>query len=289
MPRVALATSAKYPSLTEDDRLLLKPLGDRGLQAEPAIWDDPTYPWSSSDAVVIRSCWDYHFKPEEFLRWIASLEAAGVPVFNSGALIRWNTNKSYLRALQAQGTAIVPTLWSEPGTPVDLREQLHELGWKKAVIKPRISATAHRTKLIAAEDADAAQNLFDELRDGVGVMAQAFMDSIVTEGEWSLIFFGGEFSHAVLKTPRTGDFRVQNDFGGTARLAGPPRCVLESATRTVHSVDSSVYARVDGVLEEGQFLLMELELIEPALFLESYPAAPPQFADAIARALSSRG
>jgi len=84
---------------------------------------------------------------------------------------------------------------------VDLREQLHELGWKKAVIKPRISATAHRTKLIAAEDADAAQNLFDELRDGVGVMAQAFMDSIVTEGEWSLIFFGGEFSHAVLKTP----------------------------------------------------------------------------------------
>jgi hypothetical protein len=285
MPRIALATSAKYPSLTQDDRLLLEPLAKLGLRAEPAVWDDPSYPWSSCDAVLIRSCWDYHFKPEEFLRWVASLQAARVPVCNPAALIRWNTNKSYLRELEARGEAIVPTLWLEPGTTANWREQLHELGWKKAVIKPRISATAHRTQLIAADDADTAQNLFDELRDGVGVMVQKFMDSIVTEGEWSLIFFGDQFSHAVLKTPRTGDFRVQSDFGGTSRLADPPRSVLESATRTMHSVDSSVYARLDGVVEEGRFLLMELELIEPALFLSAHPAAPSRFADAIARAL----
>jgi glutathione synthase/RimK-type ligase-like ATP-grasp enzyme len=287
MPRIALATSKKYPFLTDDDRLLLEPLGKLGLHAVPAVWDDRNLVWEACDAVVIRSCWDYHLKPEEFLRWIASLEAAGVPIFNSATLIRWNANKTYLRDLEAQGTAIVPTLWSEPGGKLDLQEQLHESSWKKAVIKPRISATAYRTQLVTAEDAASAQELFDELRNGVGVMVQRFMDSIVTEGEWSLMFFGGQFSHAVLKTPSAGDFRVHNDFGGTSSIADPPHCVLESATRTVRSVDPSFYARVDGVVENGHFLLMELELIEPALFLESHPAAPSRFADAITRGPSS--
>jgi glutathione synthase/RimK-type ligase-like ATP-grasp enzyme len=289
MPRIALATSAKYPSLTEDDRLLLNPLHDRGFAAEPVVWNESTFAWQSCDAVVIRSCWDYHLKPEEFLRWIASLETAGVRIFNSGALIRWNTDKTYLRDLESRGIGIVPTLWSEPGAPVDLRAQLHELGWTKAVIKPRVSATAHRTKLVTAEDAASAQELFDQLCNGVGVMVQKFMHSITTEGEWSLMFFGGQFSHAVLKKPHAGDFRVQNDFGGTSRIADPPRCTLEAAARTLRSVEPSIYARVDGVVEDGQFLLMELELIEPALFLESHPAAPSRFADAIKEALASRG
>ena len=284
MPRIALATSAKYPALTEDDRLLLEPLAQQGFEAEPGVWDDRNFAWSSCNAVVIRSCWDYHLKLEEFLRWIASLQAAGVTIFNSAALIRWNAKKTYLRDLEAQGTMIVPTLWSEPGTSADLRAQLQELGWTKAVIKPRISATAYRTQVVTAENADSARGLFDELRSGVGVMVQKFMDSIVSEGEWSLMFFGGRFSHAVLKTPSAGDFRVQHDFGGTSRIADPPRSVLESATRTVRSVDPSIYARVDGVVEDGQFLLMELELIEPALFLESHPEAALRFADAIARA-----
>ncbi len=288
MPRIALATSAKYPLLTEDDRLLLNPLNDRGLAAEPAVWNDRNFIWQSCDAVMIRSCWDYHLQPEEFLDWIASLEAAGIPSFNSAPLIRWNVNKTYLRDLEGLGTTIVPTLWSEPGASADLRAQLQELGWRRAVIKPRISATAYRTQLVTANDVASAQKLFDELRSGVGVMVQKFMDSIATEGEWSLMFFAGQFSHAVLKTPSAGDFRVQNDFGGTSRITDPPRCVLESATRTVRSVEPSIYARVDGVVEHDQFLLMELELIEPALFLESHPAAPSRLADAIARALSSR-
>lgn len=288
MPRIALATSATYRDLTADDRLLLEPLAACGLEAQPAVWTDPAFDWSTCDAVVIRSCWDYHLKPEEFLRWITVLETAQVPVFNSPALVRWNTNKTYLRDLEARGTAIVPTLWPEPGASLDLRWQLLKLGWDKAVIKPRISATAYRTQLVTAEDANSTQELFDELREGAGVMVQEFMDSIVTEGEWSLIFFGGEFSHAVLKTPNIGDFRVQNDFGGTSRPADPPECVLESATRVVISVEPSIYTRVDGVVQNGQFLLMELELIEPALFLESQAAAPSRFARAIAEAQSLR-
>ena len=114
---------------------------------------------------------------------------------------------------------------------------------------------------------------------------QKFMETIATEGEWSLIFFAGEFNHAVVKKPRAGDFRVQNDFGGTSQLADPPPHVLASATRAVQSVDLTIYARVDGVVDNGQFHLMELELIEPMLFLADHPEAASRFAQAIASAL----
>jgi hypothetical protein len=288
MLRIALATSSKYPNLTQDDRLLLRPLADRGIEAEPAIWDDPARDWSSFDAVVIRSCWDYHLKYEAFLSWIGSLEGARIPVWNSAALVRWNANKSYLRDLEAKGISIVPTFWPEAGDPVCLREKLRELDWTKAVVKPRISATAHRTHLIAAEDADAVQEVFHELQSTPGVMLQKFMNSIVNEGEWSLIFFGGQFSHPVLKKAKAGDFRVQSDFGGTDQAADPPAQVLQSAIHIVRTVEPTLYARVDGVIDDGQFRLMELELIEPALSLASHPAAPSRFAEAIAAAFSFR-
>ena len=199
MPRVALVTSSKYPDLTQDDRLLLRPLAERGIQAEAAIWDDPEIDWTIFDAVVLRSCWDYHLKYEVFLRWIGLLEQGRIPVWNSAALVRWNANKSYLRDLEAKGIPIVPTFWPEAGDPVRLRERLYELAWEKAVVKPRVSATAHRTHLIAADEADSVQELFDELRNGPGAMVQKFMDGIVKEGEWSVIFLGGQYSHAVLK------------------------------------------------------------------------------------------
>lgn len=286
MPHLALATSSKYPNLTDDDRLLLDPLSQHGFQAEAAVWNAAHYDWSSCSAVVIRSCWDYHLQPETFINWIAKLESEKIPVHNSAPLVRWNANKSYLRDLEAKGLEIVPTFWAEGEVPIDLPEKLRELGWHNAVVKPRVSATAYRTQLVSAGDAAAGQALFDDLRRGSGVMVQKFMDGIATEGEWSLMFFSGTFSHAVLKKPRPGDFRVQNDFGGTARLAVPPTHVLQSASKAVRAVDETLYARVDGVVDRGRFCLMELELIEPALFLSDDPAAPTRFADAIAQALA---
>jgi glutathione synthase/RimK-type ligase-like ATP-grasp enzyme len=256
------------------------------MKAEPAVWSDPNYPWRDCDAVVIRSCWDYHLRSEEFLLWIAFLESSGCNVWNPPAMIRWNADKSYLRSLEDQGIPIVPTLWCELGETPSLADALREQGWAKAVIKPRISATAHRTQLVEAKNAEAGQSLFEELAAGPGVMVQEFMDSIVSEGEWSLIFFGGQFSHAVLKTAKPGDFRVQNDFGGKSLVADPPAHVLECAIRAVRAVGETLYARVDGVVDrarnEDQFRIMELELIEPALFLTSHPQATDRFADAIA-------
>ena len=288
MPRVALATSSKYPNLTDDDRLLLEPLAQRNIQAEPAIWNDASRNWSRFDAVIIRSCWDYHLQPEKFLRWIAGLQALSVSVFNSADIIRWNADKTYLRDLEAKGIAVVPTLWPEPGNPISLNASLRELAWPKAVVKPRISATAYRTQLVTPENAISTQALFDDLRQDPGVMVQKFMDGITTEGEWSLMFFAGAFSHAVIKCPKRGDFRVQNDFGGTAHLADPPPDVLAAAAQAVRAVDATQYARVDGVVDEGQFRLMELELIEPALFLAEHNAAPTQFAEAIAHVLTAQ-
>lgn len=287
MLRLALATASKYPNLTSDARLLLDPLTRHGIQAHPAIWNDRNQDWSATAAIVVRSCWDYHLQPEKFLTWIQQLESACIPVFNPVPLLRWNANKSYLRDLNTKGVPIVPTFWPEQNTNrIPLKQKLCDLGWHKAVVKPRISATAYRTQLVTKDDAPAAQKLFDELHHGPGVMLQKYIDSITTEGEWSLIFFGGNFSHAIIKQPKPGDFRVQNDFGGTARLAEPPPNVLASATRAVEAVDPTVYARVDGVVEDNQFLLMELELIEPMLFLADHPEAPTRFAAAIAHAVA---
>jgi hypothetical protein len=285
MPRAALVTSSKLPNLTADDRLLLAPLAEHGIQAAPAIWDDDTVDWSSYDAIVLRSTWDYHLKPNEFLRWIHSLTDVNTKLWNPPALVRWNANKTYLRDLDAKGIAVVPTIWPEFIEPVTLHEKLKELGWTKAVVKPRISATAYRTQLITTENADSAQTLFEGLLDGPGVMVQKFMDSIIDEGEWSLMFFAGVFSHAVLKTPASGDFRVQSDFGGRDCLVDPPMHVLRSATQILQAVEPTLYARVDGVVEDDQFHLMELELIEPALFLSSHSSAPARFAEAIAEKL----
>jgi len=283
MPRIALATSSQHPRLTGDDRLLLEPLRTRRFQAVPAIWSEPR-DWSLYDAVIIRSCWDYHLQPEKFLNWIDGLESARIPIFNSGQMVRWNADKTYLRDLEAKGIAIVPTSWPESTNPISLANRLRELAWSKAVVKPRISATAHRTQLVTADNAASAQPLFEDLLGGHGVMLQKFMDPI-REGEWSLMFFGGKFSHAVLKKPKPGDFRVQNDFGGTAELADPPPHILSSAIGAVEAASPSLYARVDGVVDKDTFRLMELELIEPALFLADQPQAAGSFADAIAAAI----
>ncbi len=281
MKRVALATSEKFASLTDDDLLLVEPLQRLGVSPVPAVWSDPNFPWTSCDAVILRSCWDYHLRLPEFLDWIAELDKGGVRLWNSPSTIRWNTNKTYLRDLEAQGIPIIPTFW--PEGPINLRDQLRKLGWSQAVVKPRVSATAHQTLLVSMDYAECAQPLFDELLRGPGVMVQRFMEVVKTRGEWSLIFFNGEYSHAVIKTPKAGDFRVQHDFGGQEQGAETSPLILEAAIRVIRTVDGiPLYARVDGVESDGHFLLMELELIEPALFLSSHSDAAKRFATAIA-------
>jgi glutathione synthase/RimK-type ligase-like ATP-grasp enzyme len=281
MKTILCATCESIPNLTKDDQALIGPLADRGIRARAAVWSDQQVPWNTADAVVIRSCWDYHLRLKEFLGWITSLEQTGVRVWNPPAMLRGNADKIYLRELERKGIPIVPTLWPEAG--FRLQQELRKHGWEKAVLKPRVSATAYRTALTYANEANSAQALVDDLLRGPGAMVQEFLEEVSTCGEWSLVFFSGQFSHAVIKTPKAGDFRVQHDFGGAERLADAPGTVIQAATRVIAAVESTpLYARVDGVDRGGRFLLMELELIEPALFLKLSGGAAERFAEAIA-------
>ena len=284
MKQIALATSAAYPSLTEDDQTLIPALSTLGISAEPAIWSDAARDWSRYHCVVLRSCWDYHLRLPAFLDWLAHLESKSVRIWNPPTLVRWNADKIYLRDLEAKEIPIIPTIW--PDASLRLQETMGNLGWDKAVVKPRVSATAHKTCLTSIENTVEAQQLLKELAPGPGVLVQQFMPEIVTQGEWSLIFFRGTFSHAAIKTPKFGDFRVQHDYGGLERAATPPAHILDDATQVIRALpEIPLYARVDGVESASRLRLMELELIEPALFLQHSPCAADRFADAIVSVL----
>jgi hypothetical protein len=196
--RIALVTHAGLPELTADDRLLLPELKARGGAGQAVVWSDPSVKWEEFDAIVLRSCWDYHLRCDEVLHWLDRLRRS---VWNPPALVHWNADKRYLRALQRRGVPLVPTLWIEPGQRV-------EAPWERAVVKPVVSASAYRTRLVSA---GGETTLAD-----VPLMLQPFLKQVVEEGEWSLLFFGGAFSHAVIKRPRGGDFRVQNEYGGSS-------------------------------------------------------------------------
>ncbi len=284
---VAFATWRELPALSVDDRLAAGALEDLGIGGEPAVWDDPGVRWSRYDAVVVRSCWDYHLREAELRRWIARLEALSVPLWNPPALLRWNMNKHYLRDLAAQGVPTLPTVWLERGGRAGLPDLLAANGWDQAVVKPTVSASAHETWRTSRDAAPDQQRRFEALLARGGVMVQRFAEEIETAGEWSLLFFGGRFSHAVLKRPRPGDFRVQTEHGGVAVSAVPPPAVLDRAGQALAAVPGPwLYARVDGCGNGGDFQLMELEMLEPWLFFAHDPEAPGRFAAALVETLS---
>jgi glutathione synthase/RimK-type ligase-like ATP-grasp enzyme len=278
----ALATSAKVPDLTDDDRLLVAALAASGIRSEPAIWNDDALNWEQYAAVVIRSTWDYHLHLDAFLAWLDRLESLDVRVINAPSLVRWNAEKGYLRDLADRDIAIVPTRWVERGERSSLADILRETGWSDVVVKPAVSASAHQTWRMLAGDVRSREGEFASMVETGRVLVQPFLEAIQTEGEWSLLFYGGEYSHGVLKRPRRDDFRVQQAHGGTSDALEPHRDVIDQARRALEAAGQPTqYARVDGCVVDGQFVLMELELIEPDLFLRAHPAAPTRLAAAL--------
>src|SRR6266550_4722722 len=287
MKRIALATSATLPTLNDDDRLLIPALAELGLGAVPAVWDSPDVCWEEFQGVLVRSCWDYHHRLEEFLAWVSRLERAGVPVWNPPAVLRWNSHKGYLRDLAARGVPIVPTRWLARGRRVELAQLLRDERWSDVVVKPAVSASATDTWRTSAATAGVDQSRLEELLRAGDVMVQPFIHEVCDPGEWSIIFFGGRFSHAVLKRPAAGDYRVQWEFGGTAVTMPPPGTLLADAAAVMAAVPGlPLYARVDGVERDGRLILMELELIEPHLFLGWDAGAAARLAGAIHGALA---
>ena len=250
--RVALATSEQWPQLSQDDAGLASALRDTGVDARPVVWSDASVDWRAFDAVIVRSCWDYHLRPDAFAEWI---DALPVPLFNPPRVIRWNMHKSYLLDLASKGIRI-------PRTEIA----------RDVIVKPAISASAHNTHLMRGE-----------------VIVQEFVEEIVSDGEWSIVFFDRRFSHAVKKVPKQGDFRVQEELGGSVLTLAPPAHVVAEAARIISEVEGELlYARVDVVDRSKGVTLMELELVEPVLFLKSAPDLTRRFAEAIANQTRSR-
>lgn len=289
MTRIALATGHEFPQLTPDDGLLVDALTALGITAVPAVWDDSAFDWTSVEAVILRSTWDYHLRLPEFLAWIARLEALGVPLWNPPDIVRWNTDKTYLRDLAAQGVTVPATAWVPTGPAPDLAELLAARGWSEAVVKPAVSAGAFQTHRVPREQAAAFQLTLSDILKTSGVLVQEFLPEISTGGEWSFLFFGGEHSHTILKRPPAGDYRVQVHHGGSWELCEPPANLLDEARRIMARMDGkALYGRVDTVAVNGTLVLVELELIEPYLFLGDAPGAPQRFAAAIAHTLAER-
>jgi glutathione synthase/RimK-type ligase-like ATP-grasp enzyme len=279
---VALATYAKLPELADDDRLLAAELTQRGVAVSAVVWDDPAVRWQAFDAVVLRSCWDYHLKTSAFLDWITGVEALGVRMFNPPPVLRWNVDKRYLRDLASRGVSTVPTRFVERASAEPLAEIMRGAGWTDVVVKPVISASAHetwRTSLGAPQPTDERFRAANAL---MPLMVQPYVAEIARDGEWSLVFLGGTFSHAVVKRPRAGDFRVQREHGGShERVHASMTVVDQAATILAMAPARCLYARVDGCLIDGAFRLMELEVLEPSLFLDAEANAPARMADVL--------
>jgi len=287
-PNVALVTCSAYPNLFEDDLPLARELEQLGITWVAAIWDDPAIDWTALDALVIRTPWDYFERAAEFRTWLDARIASGVLMCNAGDILDWNYDKGYLLDLEAAGVPLVPTICIPRGERPDVAMLASQRGWHEIVVKPTISGGAYRTHRFLVDDAAVYQQEIDATLADRGVLVQPFLPEILDDGELSLLFFDGVFSHAVRKRPQPGDYRVQFQFGGTTEPVEVESDLVEQARACALAAPSlPVYARVDGVVKDGQFLLMELEVFEPLMFLAQHPEAPARFARAIQGRLPS--
>ncbi|MGJ3239498.1 MAG: ATP-grasp domain-containing protein [Anaerolineae bacterium] len=277
MTTIALATCADQATLFHDEAPLVTALEQRGFEVFITIWNSPEIDWYSYDRVLIRNTWDYHNQAQVFMQWLDHLDQQGVPVVNPTALVRWNMNKRYLHALAQEGIHTLPTRFVA-GDTVTLAEVLAQEGWAQAVTKPVIGGSEDHIQVITPDSALAYQQEFEWLNSSIGMMVQAFAPQIQREGEYSLVFYRGVYSHAVLKQAADGSIFVHEERGGRiARITPPPSLIAQAKNviDTAHRLTGilPVYARVDGVRDGEQLVLMELECIKPELYFSRYAHA----------------
>jgi hypothetical protein len=281
-PPLALVTSDALRNLYEDDLLLVTALDEIGVESVPAVWSDTSIDWLAFGAVVIRTPWDYFERLEEFRAWLDARIASGVLMCNSAEILDWNFDKRYLQDLAAAGVSLVPTIVVPRGESPDVAALARAKGWDDIVVKPTISGGGYRTHRFRLDEADRYRDEIAGTLVDRGLLIQPFLPEIQSEGELSLLFFDGVFSHAVCKRAKPGDYRVQFQFGGTTEPADVRDEWIEGARASIAAAPAlPVYARVDGVIRDGKFVLMELEVFEPLMFLAQDPEAPGRFARAI--------
>lgn len=269
-----------------DDNLAHPPLLDRGWKVTNVSWRSDT-DWSQFDLVVIRSTWDYQNEPQRFLEVLQTIEESGARLENPLALVRWNLKKTYLFELEQRGAPVVPAVRYSCLDDAGLEDLFDRFETPEIVLKPEVGANAdHAYRLSRGCPSRRRQELVASFRQRP-FLAQPFLPAVTEEGEFSLFYFLGELSHCILKTPKSGDFRVQEEHGGIIRPAVPEPKLLEASRKVMAAIPGAeppLYARTDLVRDsQGDFRVMEVELIEPALYFRMDSGAAARFADAVER------
>jgi glutathione synthase/RimK-type ligase-like ATP-grasp enzyme len=278
---VTLATCAEFSELSPEDAVLRAALEARGASVRAAKWDDPAIDWSLSGITVVRSTWDYHLRVEAFAQWLHRIDSV-TRLVNPLPVMLDNLHKRYLERLETRGVPIVPSLFVDVGVRLDLAAISREHGWDDVVVKPCVASSAFGAgRFTGNAIGSSGQAHLDDLLERGDVMVQRYEAAVETAGERAMIFLGGTFSHAMRKVPFSG-----GQVGGRLDRAvvGEDEIALgHVALATLDDVPD--YARVDIVPSQGGPLLMELELVEPALYFEVVPEAAPRLAALILRAL----
>lgn len=269
-----------------EQELLKSAFEAQGLKVDITYWDNPTYEWQETKSVLFRTIWDYFERFNEFWEWLEQVKTK-TRLINSYELIKWNIDKHYLKDLSSWGIETVPTYFADKGCNMKLHEIAKRNQWKDLVIKPAISASAFKTYKILANEIQANEKLFNSLVQERNMLVQPYFETITQLGEASLMVFDGKFTHAILKKAQPGDFRVQDDFGGTVHNYIPTKAEINFAEKVFETCKTKpVYGRVDIVWDNDKnFYLSELEIIEPELWIRNYPKCAERIAEAVDKIL----
>lgn len=287
MPRCAFLSTDNLEAFYVYDDMLIAPLNKLGWQVDTVSWRNQNINWNQYQVVVVRSTWDYQQHIQPFLQCLQRIEQSTAILENSLAIQLWNIDKIYLKDIAKADVAVIDTLWFEHFDSHAIASAVADKHWQEFIIKPRISANSDFTYRLTFGQLKAhAAQLRREFVDRP-FMIQPFIKEIQIEGEYSLFYFNGKYSHSILKSPCNGDFRVQEEHGGQLQAVEPEPTLLKAADKALAAIPgNTLYARIDLIRVDGEFQIMELELIEPSLYFNMDAQSPARFANAFAQRFS---
>ena len=278
--KCALLTISDLSNFQSYDNLIVKPFKNLGWECEFIPWDSNSINWDDYEAVIIRSTWDYQQKEKLFFKTLQSIEASTATLYNSLDTVKWNINKRYLIELERKNISIIPTKFYD-SFDFDIVSQLFSFfNENKLIIKPCVSANADDTFILEQNKMENLKSVLKNTFSQKNFLVQPFIKNIKSEGEYSLIYFGNRLSHVLLKTPKNGDFRVQEEHGGSLKKINKPESsLIDFGNKVMQTIPyQCLYSRVDVVRDGNNYLLMEVELIEPSLYFNMDPKSPQMFA-----------
>jgi len=284
MKKCIFLSTDDFGGCEPNDYLLIPEFEKIGWTVTEISWKEKVN-WNDYHVAIIRSTWDYQKWPEKFLSVLAQIDESNCVLVNSLSLVRWNLSKTYLQEMSKKECPIIPTIWMDKFNSKILLSSFTELKIDEIVIKPLISASSGNTFRLHKNKSEESLAELQCIFENKGHMIQPFIRSVIGEGEYSLFYFGNELSHCMLKRPKDGDFRVQEEHGGINKIVTPEYDLLDAAKKTLKNMpEVPLYVRLDFIRNEGEFLLMEIEAIEPSLYFNMEKNSPKRFVDVFIKA-----